>query len=303
MATRILVFAAIAGMAAAPSSAQVSMRGSTGGSFSGTASFGPAHSMGPLVKGAPYSGEEVTENVKVLTDGTRITQKMAGRKVWRDSEGRMRSERPLGMGPNQTSTPVIIEISDPVAGFKYTLDTQNKVAHRQAMPAMPAQGFNGGMVGSSAMPRGGMISAPPQAAGPGGGGGGRAGSMGVIVPMPMPAPMQADPQMRPRFANESIGTQSIEGVMVEGTRNTVTFPVGMMGNDREFSTVTESWMSPELKIQILSKTNDPRNGESTFRIANLSRTPPDPMLFLPPADYRVVEESGPFTIQWGRSAQ
>jgi hypothetical protein len=296
MTTRILVFVATAGLAFA----QVSMQSSGTGGFSGNFSFGPGHSIGPLVTGAPYSGEEVTENVKVLTDGTKISQKMASRKVWRDSQGRIRSERALGMGFNQAQTPVIIEISDPVAGFKYTLDTQNKVAHRQAMPVMPTQGFVGASTSSSSAFRG-MISAPPQAAGSGGG---RAGSLGVIVPAPMGGPMmQADPQMRPRFTNESIGTQSLDGVMVEGTRNTVTYPVGMMGNDREFSTVSESWMSPELKIQILSKTNDPRNGESTFRIVNLSRTPPDPMLFLPPADYRVVEETGPFTIQWGRNQQ
>jgi len=91
----------------------------------------------------------------------------------------------------------------------------------------------------------------------------------------------------------------IDGVMAEGTRHTTTYPVGMMGNDREFSTVSESWMSPELKIQILSKSNDPRNGENTFRIQNLSRSSPDPLLFLVPPDYTMVDESGAFTIRFG----
>ncbi len=65
MATRILIFFAIVGMAVAQSSAQVSMQSSTTAatSFSGSASFGPAHPMGPTVTGAPYSGEEVSENV------------------------------------------------------------------------------------------------------------------------------------------------------------------------------------------------------------------------------------------------
>jgi hypothetical protein len=71
--------------------------------------------MGPTVTGAPYSGEEVSENVKTLADGTRLTQKMMARKVWRDAEGRTRTERPLGMGPNQAAMPLIIEITDPVA--------------------------------------------------------------------------------------------------------------------------------------------------------------------------------------------
>jgi len=276
-------------MAVAESSAQVSMQSSTSGanSFSASASFGPAHFLGPTVTGAPYSGEEVSENVKILADGTRITQKTMTRKIWRDSEGRTRTERPLGMGPNQASMPTIIEITDPVAGFKYTVDTQNKVTHRQATSPMPSRGPIGAPVGSSA-PQGGIA---------GGGGGGRAGSMGATIAAPVSA--QADSQMRTRFVNESIGTQSIDGVIAEGTRSTVTYPVGMMGNDREFSSVTERWMSPDLKIQVLSKTNDPRNGESIFRIENLSRTPPDPTLFMPPSDYTVVDEAGAFTVQWG----
>jgi hypothetical protein len=250
--------------------------------------------MGYAVTGAPYSGEEVGENVHVLADGTRLTQKMMGRKVWRDSDGRTRSERPLGMGPNQAPMPTIVEITDPVAGFKYTLDTLKKVAHRQAMNA---RGVLGGTVGSSATLRGGIYTGPTPQAATAGGGGGRAGSMGVTMGAPFPS--QPDPQMRPRFTNEPIGTRSIEGEMAEGTRSTVTYPVGMMGNDREFSTVTERWMSIDLKIQILSKTIDPRSGENTFRLEKLSRTPPDAMLFVPPLDYTVVDEAGAFTIQWG----
>ena len=60
MATRTLIFFAIAGLIAGQSSAQVSMQGSMTGanSFSGSASFGPAHHMGPAVTGAPYSGKK-----------------------------------------------------------------------------------------------------------------------------------------------------------------------------------------------------------------------------------------------------
>jgi hypothetical protein len=57
-------------------------------------------------------------------------------------------------------------------------------------------------------------------------------------------------------------------------------------------------MSPDLKIQILSKFNDPRSGENTFRIQDLSRTPPDAMLFTVPPDYTVVDEAGSFTINF-----
>jgi hypothetical protein len=282
MATRILVLFAIIATAVAAISAQVTQgKITSSSSFSGSAGFGPPHPVGPAVTGAPYSGEEVTENIKILTDGTRITQKMMGRKIWRDAEGRTRTERPLGMGPNQPSMPVIVEITDPVAGFKYTLDTRKKIAHRQAIPPMPSRAFNGA---------GGGV-------GIGIGGGNSGGSMGAAIPAPMMA--QGNTPVGPRFTNEKIGTQTIDGVLVEGTHSTVTYPVGAMGNDREFSAVTERWMSPDLKIQILSKTNDPRSGENTFRIENLSRTPPDPMLFVVPSDYTTVDEAGAFTIEFG----
>jgi hypothetical protein len=291
MSKRVLLVSAIMAVAVAPVSAQLSSQGTitSTGSFSGSASFSaPPPFATSVVTGAPYSGEEVSESLKLLTDGTRIAQKMTGRKVWRDSDGRTRTERPLGMGARQASMPAIIEITDPVAGYKYTLDTQNKVAHRQALPAPGSRptGFRGGSVGSGP---GAVVFGNAT----GGGGGGRAGDMA-----PAGAPSAANAPMQPRFSREPLGSQTVEGVFADGTRSTITYPVGMMGNDREFTVVTENWMSPDLKIQILSKTNDPRSGENTFRIDNLSRTPPDAMLFAIPPDYTVVDEAGPFTINF-----
>ena len=107
-------------------------------------------------------------------------------------------------------------------------------------------------------------------------------------------------RMMPRNSSESLGTQTIDGVLVEGKRHTTTYPVGMMGNDREFSTTSESWMSAELNLTVLTKGNDPRTGENIFRIANLSRTPPDPSLFIVPSGYTIVDEKGSFTINFGQ---
>ena len=103
---------------------------------------------------------------------------------------------------------------------------------------------------------------------------------------------------------ESLGTETIEGILVTGARMTTTFPVGSLGNDREFSSYTESWISPDLGLTIMAKTVDPRYGETTMRLINLSRNEPEPSLFQPPADYSVVEETGStFTIQFQRQAQ
>jgi hypothetical protein len=284
----------------APASAQVSSQSvsSSSGSFSGSMGFGRAFAM-PAITGQPYSGEEINENVKVLSDGTRITQQNMMRKIWRDSAGRTRTERTVGMGPNQAAFPSIAEITDPVAGYKYTLDSEKKIAHRQALPAPPSRpaGVAGGSVGSG--PAGVVYGDAPRVATAVPAGialGGVSG--GVAATLPPPGASPAGPAMRPRISRESLGSQNIEGVMAEGNRMTSTYPVGMMGNDREFSSVNETWVSPELKVTILSKTNDPRNGESTLRLRNISRNHPDPLLFSVPPDYTVVDETDHFTIEF-----
>ena len=38
-------------------------------------------------------------------------------------------------------------------------------------------------------------------------------------------------------------------------------------------------MSPELKVMILNKTSDPRNGDHTQKLIHVSRSEPDPSLF------------------------
>jgi len=105
-----------------------------------TATFGVTSAPIPAVVGAPYSGEQTEEHVQTLADGTHITRPMGTIKTWRDSEGRIRTERPMRVGPRVsggTDSPVIVEISDPVAGVRYTLDIENKVAHRPRAPRRP----------------------------------------------------------------------------------------------------------------------------------------------------------------------
>jgi hypothetical protein len=65
-----------------------------------------------------------------------------------------------------------------------------------------------------------------------------------------------------------------------------------MGNDRPLVRVTESWISPDLKLPVLWKNSDPRMGESTMRLQNINRSEPDPALFGVPAGYQIVDENG-----------
>jgi hypothetical protein len=109
--------------------------------------------------------------------------------------------------------------------------------------------------------------------------------------------------VRPETTTEKLDPQTIEGVQAEGTRHTTIWPEGSKGNDRPFTIVNESWRSPELQVPMLIKNNDPRSGEHTEKLTNLSRAEPDPSLFQPPADYTIVDEKEDFTIKWGASPQ
>jgi hypothetical protein len=294
--TRSIAVLAIVMLFAVSAFAQTSIAAtSVGTNGAATMHFGsPPLAMRPIT-GAPYSGEQVHETVQTLVDGTHITQTMPATKVYRDSLGRTRAERqmfrgPVGFGPNVPDAPFIIEIIDPVAQCRYTLDTQNKVAHRQELAASRTETVAATTAG-------------------GGDGGGSTGTVAVgsgkrlgAVPNPNSTAKMTD-AARPETTTEKLASQTIEGVLVEGTRHTMTWPIGAQGNDRPITRTNETWMSPELKVVVLSKTSDPRSGEQTQKLINIDRSEPDPSLFQPPPDYAIVDEKADFTIKWGSQQQ
>jgi hypothetical protein len=216
---------------------------------------------GPVVIGEPYSAEVVYERMQTLADWTHITQKAQSTKQYRDSEGRTRTETSPGGAQ-------IAEIYDSVSGFRYLLDVQNHIAHRFAPPAESTRGD-----ASYAQ----TVRADSSAAN-------SAPARGIT-------PTQT-PTDRPQSSTESLGSQIIEGVYVEGNKTTTTFPVGSMGNDRPLVRVMESWISHDLKLTVVSKNSDPRMGESTMHLRNINRSQPDPALFGVPPDYQIVDENG-----------
>ena len=116
-------------------------------------------------------------------------------------------------------------------------------------------------------------------------------AIGKVTPSPV--------ENRPQMSNEKLGIRTIEGVLAEGTRRTVTYPADFMGNARPVSAVTETWPPPDLKVQVMISQNDPRLGENTQKIINISRDEPSASLFQPAPEYTVVDEEGDFTIKWG----
>ena len=258
--------------------------------FLASESFG-----GKVVKGAPYSAEAVTETIQTLSDGNRIVNKFTS-SIYRDSEGRTRREQSfrglgaLGAGEEPLKT---IFIHDPVAGVTYSLDSRTHIAHKSSPFTFELSRKAGPGITTAQAERFEFKVGPH---GPASGG-------NVI----MTAPLGPDPARVPHSiiegsstyvfrtskgpnANEKkedLGKQIIEGVEAEGTRTTITIPAGDIGNERPIEIVSERWYSPELQLVLMTRHSDPRMGETTYKLTNISRTEPAKTLFEVPSDYTI----------------
>jgi hypothetical protein len=90
-----------------------------------------------MITGAPYTAEETQE--RGLPGGAPMMI-MATSKIYRDSDGRERRETvftpQLSAAGEQVATPTRIEITDPVAGYRYTLDNSHPVIYRTKLGAI-----------------------------------------------------------------------------------------------------------------------------------------------------------------------
>ena len=82
----------------------------------------------------------------------------------------------------------------------------------------------------------------------------------------------------------------MEGIMVQGTRKTSVVRYGGEVASPLIKVVQEHWYSPELKMDILSIVDDPRQATQTIlRYTDIKLGDPDPALFQPPVGlYREV---------------
>jgi len=92
------------------------------------------------------------------------------------------------------------------------------------------------------------------------------------------------------FKLEDLGTRNIAGVEAQGSRTTITIPVGEEGNDVPLVIMNETWRSKELGITLLTIRDDPRFGRDTYEVQELTRTEPDPSVFSPPEGYKIEEQ-------------
>ena len=210
---------------------------------------------GKVVTGAPFSAVAVSETTQTLADGNHISRKTQSN-LYRDSQGRIRREITLaGFGPlaapGQPKSFVVI--NDPVASVTYMLHPDQKTAEKLAKPFA---------------------------------------RMGGAMREAMRNKMSAREQQEIANGNlqqEDLGTQTIAGVIAQGTRITRTIPAGQIGNEKPITIVHERWYSNDLQTVVMSKRNDPWSGETTYTLTHINRTEPDASLFTVPSDYSITQ--------------
>jgi hypothetical protein len=288
MKCALLLVLATASCAVAQEKGNVFYR--TTGSVGAVVSGGFDKTSSPVL-GAPYSATTTNESIQSLADGNRLVQTSTGTTA-RDSQGRTRQDTVLPAIGNLSaaSGPHLVFIHDPVAQTSYTLDLTEKTA--QKMPALPPPGGHtagvAGMAVAMRVVEGNAAPLPPPDAGP------------VTVAAPPPGVFfekHLVTSEQDQGSTEDLGSQTMEGVLVNGMRTTHTIPAGQIGNDRPITIVTEVWTSPDLKTVVYSRRSDPRMGEQTFRLTNIVRAEPSPSLFTVPADFKIVDGPQPIFFQ------
>ena len=235
-----------------------------------------------VVKNAPYTATAVTETTQTLGDGNRIINKTTA-SLARDSEGRTRrEENVVRIGSLQGTGPKIVTLHDPVAHTEYIFQPDGPNGKGKAIfKSGEGIGVGVGIPGGAVKPKvrtfsmskgDGVHSVQFDTTN-------ERGTKTYVT-------MEDKGEQETDLKHESLGTQTIEGVTAEGTRETRTIPAGAIGNEKPIVITSETWTSSDLQLVVLSKRNDPRFGETVYTLTGITRGEPDPALFQPPINLK-----------------
>jgi hypothetical protein len=211
---------------------------------------------GEFVKGAPYTATAVTETTQVLSDGNRIVNKSTAL-LARDNEGRTRREETLStFGPLRTQATKLVFINDPTAKVEYVLNMEEKTASVHKLDGAKVLNFEQKRIAGK--------------------------------------PIQASEQ--PDVKQEALPNEDVDGVSCEHVLQTETIPAGSIGNERTIVATQETCASPELHLLLIRKRNDPRFGETAYKLTDIKRGEPDPSLFQVPGDFKIVDDKLPLAL-------
>ena len=229
--------------------------------------------MGPYSPGGwaatPYSAVEEVSVVQTLAHGTAIPPMRRTAKIYRDSHGRSRREQPICSqlyedveeDVEEDAVPVLVSIDDPVAGYEYDLDPQNRIAYRYSLKALK--------------------DSVPAAHG------NRPGPHMEVTKEPLGSQWIEGVL--------AVGTRETRRIIPADARDNdqpFTMVVEVWYSPEIRAVVLEKFPSPFQSAALAL------GGEVTRRLTNIDRAEPDISLFQPPADYKIEDATGPVTINY-----
>jgi hypothetical protein len=106
----------------------------------------------------------------------------------------------------------------------------------------------------------------------------------------LPGPTVVGPKI-PGTVESALGTQTLDGVELQGLRRVRTLPATASGTGKEITITDDFWYSPALSVYLIIRHDDPRTGEQLVAVTHIQRGEPDAALFAVPPSYRVVDET------------
>ncbi|HEX9199306.1 MAG TPA: hypothetical protein VF865_07095 [Acidobacteriaceae bacterium] len=95
--------------------------------------------------------------------------------------------------------------------------------------------------------------------------------------------------------NQPLGHKTIDGVDCLGMRSTLTTTLpAKEGTQQPEMMVIERWWSPQLNVEVWFGPVPPQPGLPTFELKDIHAGAPDPILFYPPSNYKIVHQVDTF---------
>ena len=216
--------------------------------------------FGRVVTGAPYSGTEVLTIQEKFADGNSVNTTTSTPRA-RDSQGRTYVDETITPAAASGKAPYSrITITDPVAGYRYELNSSTMIALQSRMPK------------------------PPPAP--------------TSTPTPPTLPSTTTRPNGATVTVSSLGTATVNGVLATGTQTTEVIPAGAIGNAQAITITRTAWVDTALSLPVEIKSNDPRVGTSDMELTNISTGEPSASLFIVPAGY-TIDKVGPGSVGRG----
>ncbi|HZP05091.1 MAG TPA: hypothetical protein VFB43_09335 [Terracidiphilus sp.] len=124
-----------------------------------------------------------------------------------------------------------------------------------------------------------------------------AGKICNLFPYYQPAtqplrPAGLQPDQMSFLTRENLGTDTFEGLEVQRTRETFTFYKESIGNTKTILRVVDYWYSPDLGVNVKVVRHDPRDGDQTLWLTDISRSAADQSYFKIPSGFRIIDHRG-----------